>query len=213
MESYTFPIRRVINNGLLENIVIYKHTDGRYYAKLLKYNLTLHEKNDLANDELESIQNPIVTELLGEYYFGNQIQSDCGWITITTITACANGHTSASQCQLTGSAAPRIRTITVAIPCDGDSGGGGGGTGDGSGGYYGDPFNVNGGGGGYITPSFPNDSTPTEYYENGISEPVLTTENSVDIRNSNIFYQSLSPQQQQWVSESQTNQIAYSQIV
>lgn len=213
LESYTFPIRRVINNGLLENIVIYKHTDGRYYAKLLKYNLTLHEKNDLANDELESIQNPIVTELLGEYYFGNQIQSDCGWITITTITACANGHTSASQCQLTGSAAPRIRTITVAIPCDGDSGSGGGGTGDGSGGYYGDPFNVNGGGGGYITPSFPNDSTPTEYYENGISEPVLTTENSVDIRNANLFYQSLSLQQQQWVSESQTNQIAYSQIV
>ena len=211
LESYTFPIRRVIDNGLLENIVISEHTDGRYYAKLLKYNLTLQEKIDLANDELKSIQNPIVTEVLGEYSFGNQIQSDCGWVTITTITACANGHTSTSQCNLTGSAAPRIKTITVAIPCNDDSGGGG--TGDGSGGYYGDPFNGNGGGGGYITPSFPNDSTPTEYYENGISEPVLSTETNADFRNVNLFYQSLTPQQQQWIGADFNNLMIYNQLI
>ncbi|MBC7523951.1 MAG: hypothetical protein H7239_05885 [Flavobacterium sp.] len=175
LESYTFPIKRVIDNGLLENIVISEHTDGKYYAKLLKYNLTSQEKIDLANDELKSIQNPIVTEVLGEYSFGNQIQSDCGFATITIITACVNGHTSASQCQLTGAAAPRIRSITVAIDCNGGELGGGGGTGDGSGGYYGNPFFPGGGGGGYITPNFPNETTPTEYYENGISEPVLST--------------------------------------
>ena len=211
LESYTFPIRRVIDNGLLENIVISEHTDGRYYAKLLKYNLTLQEKIDLANDELKSIQNPIVTEVLGEYSFGNQIQSDCGWVTITTITACANGHTSTSQCNLTGSAAPRIKTITVAIPCNDDSGGGG--TGDGSGGYYGDPFNGNGGGGGYITPSFPNDSTPTEYYENGISEPVLSTETNADVRNVNLFYQSLTPQQRQLIAADFNNLMIYNQLI
>jgi hypothetical protein len=87
------------------------------------------------------------------------------------------------------------------------------GSGDGSGGYYGNPFYGGGGSGGYITPSFPNNSTPTEYYENGISEPVLSTENSTDIRNTNLFYQSLTPQQQQWVKENQTNQITYNQIV
>jgi hypothetical protein len=44
LESYTFPIRRTFNNGLLENLVINEHTDGKYYAKLLKYNLTAQER-------------------------------------------------------------------------------------------------------------------------------------------------------------------------
>ena len=155
LESYTFPINRAINNNLLENIVISEHNDGKYYAKLLKYNLTSQEKIDLASDELKSIQNPIITEVLGEYSFGNQIQSNCGFETHTIITPCANGHTSVSQCQLTGAAAPRIRTVTVAIDCTGGEGGGGGGV--------------------YNTPNFPNETTPIEYYENGISEPVLST--------------------------------------
>ena len=193
LESYTFPIRRVIDSGLLENIVISKYTDGKYYAKLLKYNLTSQEKIDLANDELKSILNPIVTEVLGEYSFGNQIQSNCGFETHTIITPCANGHTSASQCQLTGAAAPRIRTVTVAIDCTGGEGGGGG--------------------GGYITPDFPNETTPTEYYENGISEPVLSTETNTDVRNVYLFYQSLTPQQQQWVAADFNNLMNYNQLI
>lgn len=173
LESYTFPIRRNVDNGLLENIVISEHTDGKYYAKLLKYNLTSQERIDIANGEFKGTQNPIGTEVLGEYAFGNQIQSDCGYITITIITACVNGHTSRSECDLTGAAAPQTQTFTIAADCDGS--GGGGGTGDGSGGYYGDPFYGGGGsgGGGYITPDFPNDNTPTDLYEDGISEPVL----------------------------------------
>jgi hypothetical protein len=201
----------------LENIVISEHTDGKYYAKLLKYNLTSQEKIDLANDELKSIQNPIVTEMLGEYSLGNQILSDCGYQSVQVITSCGSGEhhsgniTSWANCR--SPILPNLKTITVAIDCNDGSGGGGGGTGDGSGGYYGNPFYPVGGGGGYITPNFPNETTPTEYYENGISEPVLSTENSIDIRNANLFYQSLTPQQQQWISENQTNQITYSQIV
>ena len=42
----------------MENIVISEHTDGRYYAKLLKYNLTLQEKIDLANYELKVFKTP-----------------------------------------------------------------------------------------------------------------------------------------------------------
>ena len=150
--------------------------------------------------------------MLGEYSFGNQIQSDCGWITITTITACVNGHTSTSQCNLIGSAAPSIKTITVAIDCNDGSGGGGGGTGDGSGGYYGNPF-FPGGGGGYITPSFPNETTPTDYYENGISEPVLSTETNADVRNVNRFYQSLTLQQRQWIAADFNNLMIYNQLI
>ena len=187
LESYTFPIRRNVDNGLLENIVISEHTDGKYYAKLLKYNLTSHERIDIANGEFKGTQNPIVTEVLGEYAFGNQIQSDCGYITITIITACVNGHTSRSECNLTGAAAPQTQTFTIAADCDG--GGGGGGTGDGSGGYYGDPFYGGGGsgGGGYITPDFPNDNTPTDLYEDGISEPVLDIGDGTTYQDSNVI--------------------------
>ena len=176
LESYTFPIKRVTDNGLLENIVISEHTDGKYYAKLLKYNLTSQEKIDLANDELKSIQNPIVTEVLGEYNFGNQIQSNCGYESIQVITSCSSGdHHSGNIIEwyrCTADTKPSLKTITQVIDCN--DGGGGGGTGDGSSGYYGNPF-FPGGGGGYITPSFPNETTPTDYYENGISEPVLST--------------------------------------
>lgn len=178
LESYTFPIRRDVDNGLLENIVISEHTDGKYYAKLLKYNLTTQERIDLANEELKSIQNPIVTEMLGEYTFGNQIQSEICYETVQVITSCGSGQhhggniSSWASCQ--SSQLPSIKTVTVATACD-TGGGGGGGTGDGSGGYYGDPFYGGGGsgGGGYITPDFPNDNTPTDLYEDGISEPVL----------------------------------------
>jgi len=98
-----------------------------------------------------------------------------------------------------------------AIDCNDGSGGGGGGTGDGSGGYYGNPFY--GGGVGYITPSFPNDSTPTEYYENGISEPVLSTETNADVRNVNLFYQSLTPQQRQLIAADFNNLMIYNQLI
>ncbi|MBC7523473.1 MAG: hypothetical protein H7239_03435 [Flavobacterium sp.] len=190
LESYTFPIRRVIDNGLLENIVISKHTDGKYYAKLLKYNLTSQENIDLANDELKNILNPIVTEVLGEYSFGNQTQSNCGFETHTIITPCANGHTSVSQCQLTGAAAPRIRTVTVAIDCTGGEGGGGGGV--------------------YNTPNFPNETTPIEYYENGLSEPVLSTENPVTLRTPCIKVKSITnttPNLKNKIAELKTPQV------
>ncbi|WP_353167968.1 hypothetical protein [Flavobacterium sp.] len=203
LESYTFPIRRTFNNGLLENLVINEHTDGKYYAKLLKYNLTAQERINLSNGVLLGLQNPIITEELGEYEFENQIQSTgCGSITITVITACANGHTIRSQCNLTGSAAPQIKTITIAIDCNDSPNGGGG---DGSAGYYGNPFNNGGssaggggsGGSGYITPSFPNNLTPTDLYQNGISEPVLDI--GYENKPIDVFFANLTYEQQQWV--------------
>ena len=183
LESYTFPIRRVVNNGLLENIVISEHTDGKYYAKLLKYNLTAQERVDLTNGELKSIQNPIITEVLGEYTFANR--SGICYESVQVITSCGagvhHGGNIGSWGSCTSSQLPSLKTITVATACDDNEGGGGSsfnygfGTGNGSEGYYGNLFTGGDAGGstGYITPSFPNDSTPTGMYQDGISEPVL----------------------------------------
>lgn len=183
LESYTFPIRRVVNNGLLENIVISEHTDGKYYAKLLKYNLTAQERINLAKGELKSIQNPIITEVLGEYTFANR--SGICYESVQVITSCGagvhHGGNIGSWGSCTSSQLPSLKTITIATACDDNQGGGGSnfnygfGTGNGSGGYYGNLFTGGEAGGptGYISPSFPNDSTPIGLYQNGISEPVL----------------------------------------
>ena len=128
--------------------------------------------------------------MLGEYSFGNEIQSDCGFQTISITIPCVNGHLSASQCQLTGAAAPRIITITVAIDCTGGEGGGGGSV--------------------YNTPNFPNKTTPTEYYENGISEPVLSAENPVTLRTPCIKVKSITnttPNLKNKIAELKTPQV------
>ena len=204
LESYTFPIKKLFGNGLLENLVISKHTDGKYYAKILKYDLTSQEINDLKSNSLKSIQNPIQTEVLGEVSFGNTVQNETCYQTVQVITSCGSGEHHAgnisSWINCTATTLPSIKTVTIAADCGGSTGGGGGfnyGYGDGTSGYYGNPFS-SGGGGGYFTPIFPTNSTPIDLYENGISEPVLDT--GYQNQPVDTFYNNLNYNQQQWLN-------------
>lgn len=47
--SYTFPIIREEENGLVENLLFSYELDGTYKIFLVKYNLNEQEKNDIIN--------------------------------------------------------------------------------------------------------------------------------------------------------------------
>ncbi|TDE01365.1 hypothetical protein [Flavobacterium sandaracinum] len=111
------------------------------------------------------------------------------------------------------------RPVKVLTPdACGSTGGGGtsGSTGSngtsgstGSDGGFGDPYGT-GGGGGYDNSDYPTDDTNTENYQQYITIPILSAENSFDIKNTGIFYNSLSLQQQQWAID---NPNSYNQII
>ena len=73
--------------------------------------------------------------------------------------------------------------------------------------------NTPGGGGGGPTdnthPTVPQDYETPEI----VTTPILNTQNSADIRNINLFYQSLTPQQQQWVAVDLNHQIVFNQLI
>ncbi len=61
LHSYTFPVKRDIDNGKLENLVTAYQNDGTYKVSLIIYDLTLQEENALAMGTLTDITNSIVT--------------------------------------------------------------------------------------------------------------------------------------------------------
>lgn len=167
LKSYTFPIYFQDENERLKNLVIAEKTDGTYVANLLEYNLTPQEKIDLANGQLKTLTNPVVTTRLNSS--GYQVaNSGCIYITITVIVACSTGlHDHNNMDQWGGCTAqtpPRIKTITEVL-C-GSTGGSDSGPPPG----YGDGGNSGSGG---VAHDYPTSETNPDEYENGISEPVL----------------------------------------
>ena len=50
--SYTFPVSRSVDNGLLENLLLSLQNDGTYKSILIAYDVTEIEKKMMLNDEL-----------------------------------------------------------------------------------------------------------------------------------------------------------------
>ncbi|TDD78446.1 hypothetical protein [Flavobacterium caseinilyticum] len=63
---------------------------------------------------------------------------------------------------------------------------------------------------GYDNSDYPTEDTYTENYQQYITVPILSAENSFDVKNTLIFYNSLSFQQQQWAID---NPNSYNQII
>ncbi|MBG6060479.1 hypothetical protein IWX83_000242 [Flavobacterium sp. CG_9.1] len=198
LHSFTFPIHREVDNGKVENLVLSFQNDGSYKVKILKYNLTQQEKIDIANDQLKNIQNPIITIPIENFNLNAKISS-CETVTETIWVSCSHGiHNSSNintwaQCE--AATPPRVYTVSKikCITADGSTGGSPP-IDDGFGDNYGT-------GGGSYPVNYPTPETNPYEYENGISTPILTTQNNYDIRNTQLFNQSLTPQQTQWSSE------------
>lgn len=177
LHSLTFPIHRNEPNGLLENLVLSYQNDGTYKAKILQYNLTEQEKVDLANNNLKTISNPIVT--LPINFDTNLVVNACEVVTETVYFYCSSGEHSystgtAQLCEFwvpgSNGFPPRMATKTT-IKCI-DEGG------SGTGGDTTDPnYDPSGGGGGDGTNNnypvdYPTPETDPSEYEEGISTPV-----------------------------------------
>lgn len=207
IKSYTFPIYE-INAEKLKNLVIAEKLDGTYVSKIFEYDLTPSEKIDLENDELKTIQNPVnVLRLSNE-----TLSYGCGFETIIVYIPCSQGvHNSSNlndwyRCE--ASVQPSIKVIERLV-C-GDDGGGGGSL-----------FNTTGsnpidytpvGGSASLNNSFPNESTNPNDFENGITQPVLTSIDGISEEqlNINLFQINLDSQQQNWVNE---NNNTYNQMI
>ena len=208
LHSFTFPIHREVDNGKVENLLLSFQSDGSYKAKILKYNLTQQEKIDIANDQLKNIQNPIITIPIENFNLNSKVSS-CEIVTETIWVSCSQGiHNSSNintwaQCE--AATPPRVYTVSKikCITADGSTGGSPP-IDDGFGDYNGI------GGGSNYPPEYPTAQTDPANYEQGISAPMLTTQNNDDIRNTLLFNQSLTPQQTQW---SEGNSDSYNQIL
>lgn len=92
-ESYTFPLFRSTENGLVENLLLSKQIDGSYKASIIAYDLTEQEKEDLTNgiipanltqkttiQSIESKSNgdPIRVDEFGNCYYIDQIWEENG---------------------------------------------------------------------------------------------------------------------------------------
>lgn len=190
LHSFTFPIHREIDNGKLENLVLSYQNDGSYKVKILKYDLTAQEKIDLENDQLKTIQNPIITIPL-ESFNTNLVVNSCGEYTETIYVSCSSGNHSfatgtAFDCSfwsdVSSGIPPRVYSVTKYKCIDAGPSSGGGGSEPLDGGFGSNP--TPGGGG---SPTY--NTYPTEYptpetnpldYEEGISAPVKPFLNAPD---------------------------------
>ena len=175
LKSYTFPIYFTEEDAKLKNLVIAEKLDGSYDSKVLEYDLTAQEKIDLANDNLKTITNPIVTTRLD-----NSI--DCTQISYLVIVACSTGQHNATNVgewhNCVASQLPRVKVITEVI-CNGGGGAIPSGTPD-----VGGSTNQSGGSNNGVPYDYPNSQTNPEEYENGISQPVNPNLNNVNIQSS-----------------------------
>jgi hypothetical protein len=169
LHTYTFPIKRPVDNGKLENLVISLQNDGTYKVKLYVYNLTSQEKIDLELNKLNRIQNP-VTSINIENFDTSFITESCEEITETIWVSCGSGNHNSSNLQdwhyCSSATKPRVYTRTR-IKCITDSGGSEGGSGNSGG-----PPAGGSGGEPSEEPNFPTAQTPPEDYVLGISQPV-----------------------------------------
>ena len=175
LHSFTFPIHREIDNGKLENLVFSYQNDGSYKIKILKYDLTPHEKIDLKRNQLKTIQNPVITIPMNNSNTNFKIKS-CDLGTQTIWVSCSESkHTSSNVnewTECTADTPPRVYTVSR-INCleAGGSGTGGGGDFPVNGGYtYGSGGGADGVGS--YSVSYPTPQTNPEEYEQGISTPI-----------------------------------------
>ena len=175
LKSYTFPIYFTEEGAKLKNLVIAEKLDGTYDTKVLEYDLTAQEKIDLANDELLTVSNPIVTTRIN-----NNENLGCITISISYLQPCSDGYyhngtdaTGTSMCHATSP--PRIKVIT-AVFCGGGGNNGIPGNPPDTGG---DPTGT-GGTQSSIPLDYPNSQTNPEEYEDGITEPVNPNLNNVN---------------------------------
>ncbi|REE06935.1 hypothetical protein DFQ09_1263 [Winogradskyella pacifica] len=168
--SYTFPVYRTTDNGLIENLLLSLQNDGNYKAYLITYNLTEQEKEQIQNGITIDLEGKIETTVLqdqnwvnsnfaakGIYVGGNG--ADCVDIITTTRSYCQdkNFNWQIDNGQLDNGCrynfGTQHTTTTLSIDADCLSGGGGGGstgtgTGDGNGSGNGTGTGTGTGGGG-----------------------------------------------------------------
>jgi hypothetical protein len=220
LHSFTFPITRPIDNGKLENLVLSYQLDGTYKSKILKYDLTAQEKLDLDLDQLQVIENPIVTIPLDNYNSG-YVTEGCEEYTEQIFISCtgdpgrhsfADGTAGDCRCftNLSLGMPPQILVVTR-IKCITDNGSPGGGP-DNSDGGFGNPYSGTGSDDSSYSADYPTAQTPVNDYNLGISFPVKSTTNEINIRNALAFYNSLSPEARAW-SKLEENKTAYNAII
>ena len=212
-KTYTFAIYRDEETNKTENLVITEHYNV-INTYISKYTLTEFEKQKIGNfeyvdlshkTEISKLENVINTEEGPCYEFirVESFENEEGGITHSFI-------------------------MIVEAPCPdggGSSGGGGDSSGGGSfGGSWGSGWSggsswgsgdwtggSGSGGGGDSSGNNSNDESSLNYGDNQIiTTPILTTENSEDIKNASRFYNTLTIAQQNWT---QQNQTAYYQVL
>lgn len=169
LHSFTFPIRREVDNGKLENLVLSYQNNGSYKVKILQYDLTAQEKIDLELDQLKTIQNPIVTIPI-ENFDTNLVVNGCETVTELVVIPCSEGvHNSGNLedwWRCTATTPGRVYAVSRIECIDaGDSVGGGD---PNNGGLGWEPV---GGGDSNYPPEYPTSQTDPEDYEEGISAP------------------------------------------
>jgi len=70
--SYTFPIEREIDNGLVENLLVSLKKDGSYDFSLISYNITQQEKLKIHHNEEFDFNNKVdiikINNVFGDYF-------------------------------------------------------------------------------------------------------------------------------------------------
>ncbi|EPR70672.1 hypothetical protein ADIWIN_3319 [Winogradskyella psychrotolerans RS-3] len=88
--SYTFPITRIEDNGLVENLLLSLQIDGTYKAYLVTYDLTEDEKLQIQNNENIDLSDKTTFSTLQDQEWASSLFARIGdngicheWITIT----------------------------------------------------------------------------------------------------------------------------------
>jgi hypothetical protein len=215
--SYTMAIKRnnPTYNLSFENLVIQEEINTNPKAYILKYtpnNIILSE-DQLLNFEGEIQMNRLekAAKFNNNKPQNRTTESEC-FVYVEQLW-CSAPYQGSTQHHLPGASCQvstlYFRTVKVTADACGSTGGGGTSGSTGSDGGFGDPYGT-GGGGGYDNSDYPTDDTYTENYQQYITTPVLNAENSFDIKNTGIFYNTLSLQQQQWAID---NPNSYNQII
>ena len=216
--SYTMAIKRnnATDNLSFENLVIQEEINTNPKAYILKYtpnNIILSE-DQLLNFEGEIQMNRLekAAKFNNNKPQNRTTESEC-FVYVDQLW-CSAPYQGSTQHHLPGASCQvstlYLRPVKVLTPdACGSTGGGGTSGSTGSDGGFGDPYGT-GGGGGYDNSDYPTEDTYTENYQQYITTPVLSAENSFDIKNTGIFYNSISLKQQQWAID---NPYSYNQII
>ncbi len=131
--SYTLPIYRTIENGLVENLVLSLQNDNSFSAKIITYNLSQSEKELLQNGIFVDVNNKMQVQNLdnansiaSEIFARNS--SDCFEVQTEYEMCCHNVHSTldiqnGERCQCPNPPTGYTYTIT-AVTCEDDNGGG-----------------------------------------------------------------------------------------